>query len=109
MTDKTVKLSPDSLNDDQREYIRLVQLGQNKEDIFAVVRKLAPHLEGFRQLDVALGLNYLMNDILEGAPKSEYLDRLREDIAKVGTALYYIKGTSIDRKEKGLDNNIKGE
>jgi len=101
MTDKTVKLSPDSLNDDQKEYIRLVELGQDKETTFEIVRHLAPHLTTYKKLDVAIGLTYLLNDILKDL-ESEYLDRLREDVAKVATSLSYVKGTSIDRKEKGI-------
>lgn len=100
-TEKTI-ISPDSLNDDQKEYLRIVELGQDKERTFAVVKLLAPHLVHNTNIDVAIGLNYLMNDLLKGTPKSEYMDRLLEDIAKVGTSLYYIKGTSIDRKEKGI-------
>ena len=99
--DKTVKISPEDLTDDQREYLRLVELGQDKESTLAVVRSLATQVTRFNKLDVALGLNYMMNDILKDL-ESEYLDRVREDVAKVGTALYYIKGTSIDRKEKGI-------
>lgn len=102
MTDKTVKLSPDSLNDDQREYIRIVELGQDKEMTMCIVRALAPDMDKFKQIDAAIGLAYLLNDILKGHPKDEFIDRLLEDVAKVTTALYYYKGTYIDRKEKGV-------
>jgi len=97
---EVIRLSPEDLSDDQREYIRIVQLGQDREATMKVVKRLAPHVTTYKKIDVSIALLYMLNDIIESHPKDDFMDRLQEDVAKLTTSFYYYKGTYINRKDK---------
>ena len=100
-----VEIKLEDLTDDQKEYIRLVTLGQKDDDAIIAIRDLiAPQLTPFKQVDVALALNYLTYEIFHEYEKSEASDDLMEKTSSIASMLFHVKGTHKDRKEKGLDN-----